>query len=73
MIQFDKDTLIDNAITCEKRVSADFAIVDVVFKTAFVSKLKQDVKNTFSDKLYNIGLIKRYFYISGFIFHESFV
>ena len=33
----------------------DIAIVDIYFSTPFVSKMKQDVRTTFTDKISNIG------------------
>ncbi len=55
-IGFDNRRFLDEeSLTCSTRVRTDFAIVDVVFNSAFVTKLRQDVKTTFADKISNIG------------------
>ena len=48
-IKLEEDTL------CSKRISNDIAIVEIYFSTPFVTRMKQDVRKTFTDKISDIG------------------
>ena len=45
----------EERMNCNNRITNDIAIVEIYFSTAFVSKMKKDVRTTFSDKISNIG------------------
>lgn len=42
-------------VACETRLGHDIAVVEVVIKSAFVFKYKQNIRLTLSDKISNIG------------------
>jgi hypothetical protein len=45
----------EDRMNCSNRIISDIAIVEIYFSTAFVTKMKKDVRTTFADKLSNIG------------------
>jgi len=40
---------------CSDRMSQDIAIIDIMFSNQFVTKMKQNVRVSFTDKISNIG------------------
>ena len=51
----DDDIDLFQSTICERRMTSDIAVVEIYLSTAFVTKMKQDVRTTFADKLSNIG------------------
>ena len=40
---------------CQKKLKQDIAIAEIYFGSQFTTKLKQDVRETFTSKISNIG------------------
>ena len=55
---------------CANRIKNDIAIIEIYFSSPFVTKIKKDVRTTFTDKISNIGKNNTIFTFCCNLFHN---
>jgi len=55
---------------CQQRITQDIALVEITFSNQFVTKMQQNVRVTFTDKISNIG---NFSFKLRFSFHEVYL